>query len=532
MIRKSWPFWLGGLFVGWAFDFLFWKKVPGISFLIWITLILLAGVTLLAIEKVKPSWKSILLMVSALAMAFFFALRAEPFTRFVTFLITFGLLFLLTFSYQKGYWIGYRIKDYFVAFFQMIGGMFSRGFGLLTHRKSTPPDLPKKGEDSVPKNSKRKTAGSILLGIGITVPILAVLMALLASADLAFASQLQKIIESLHLEKLPEWILRLVYIVILADLLVGLWLHAGFPRKPENPDTGKQAIKPFLGWLASIIPLISIVILFAVFVGLQLQYLFGAQSNINAAGFTYAEYARRGFVELLVTAVITLGLDLLFSNISVRNGKIQEWVFNGLRIAILLLTLVILASSIQRLMLYENAYGFSRIRTYSHIFIYWLGGLITATIALVLFQKTRYFGLAVIITIAGFGTTLAGMNVDGFIARQNIQRARAGLELDPVYLGMLSEDGIPSMVTEFQSGNLPQEVRDIIGSDLSCRLKQAQETGKLPWQSLHFGLASAFSALSSASDELKEYPISQKDGYDTVLVGNKDYPCYFVSGMD
>jgi hypothetical protein len=273
---------------------------------------------------VRPAWQNLLLMVGALGMAVIMVLRLEPFTRFVAFCTMFGLLFFLTFSYQKAYWIGYRVRDYIVAFFQMIGGMFSRGLELIASSKANRALQQTEDEKKSTRRSTGKLIGSILLGIGIAIPILAVLIALLASADLAFASQLNKIIQSLNLQNLPQWIFRGVYIVILADLLVGLWLHAGFPKKPENPETGKNPTKPFLGWVPTIIPLASIVILFGVFVIIQFRYLFGAQSNITFEGFTYAEYARRGFVELLVTAIITLGLDLIFSAISYRNGKIQE----------------------------------------------------------------------------------------------------------------------------------------------------------------------------------------------------------------
>jgi hypothetical protein len=233
-----------------------------------------------------------------------------------------------------------------------------------------------------------------------------------------------------------------------------------------------------------------------------------------------------------VTAVITLGLDLIFSAISYRNGKIQEGVFTGLRVAMLALVLVILASAFQRLTLYENAYGFSRIRTYSHIFIFWLGGLIAATIILVLIKKSKFFGLAVIFAVIGYGATLAGVNVDGFIAKQNIQRAMVGYELDSVYLGMLSNDALPVLVREFRSAALPQNVKDVIGSDLACRLKFAQDTGKVAWQSFHISTVTAFTQLSSISDKLVKYPVTQKNGTDMVIVGSSEFPCYFVSGMD
>ena len=532
MIRKSWPFWLGGLFIAWVFDFLFWQKTQGISIFIWVGLVLLIGVFLLLSEKVKPAWQNILLMTGIIGMAFFMALRSEPFTRFLAFCVTFGLLFLLTFSYQKAYWVGFRVRDYVVAFCQMVGGMFSRGINLLSSNKMNRATQQKEAEQENPPRSSGKTIGSILLGIGITIPILAILMALLASADLAFANQLNKIIQSLHLEKLPEWIFRVVYIIVLAYFIVGLWLHAGFPKKPETTETSKNPEKPFLGWIATMIPMTSIVILFMVFVVVQFKYLFGAQTNISVEGFTYAEYARRGFFELLATAVITLGIDLIFSAISSRTGKTQEGIFTGLRVAVMALVLVILASAIERLTLYENAYGFSRIRTWSHVFIFWLGGLIIATIVLILLKKTRFFGLAVIITIFGYSTSLAVINVDGFIARQNIQRAQIGYELDRGYLASLSQDAVPVLVSEFSAMNIPQDIKDVLGADLACRWELALDSNKIPWQSFHIGNVIGQNLLSGIKGELAKYPVAQSNGDYSVHVGSVEYPCYYMSHPD
>ena len=312
MVRKSWPFWLGGIAIAWLFDFLFWQKAPGISILIWFGFLILVGVGLLLSERVKPSWLNILLMVAATGMAFVMGWRSEPFTRFLAFCLIFTALFTITFSYQKAAWIYYRVRDYVVAFFQMLGGMFSKTTRLFH------PAKPAEGNGKVPPLPAKKPArqiGSILLGIVIAIPILAILIALLSSADLAFARQIKTLAESLRLQNLPEYIFRAGYILILAYLLIGLWLHAGFPSKPETiPTEEDNKVKPFLGWTETAIILVSVDLLFLFFVGLQIRYLFGAQANISVEGFTYAEYARRGFFELLGVAVFTLMVDLVLSS--------------------------------------------------------------------------------------------------------------------------------------------------------------------------------------------------------------------------
>ena len=70
--------------------------------------------------------------------------------------------------------------------------------------------------------------------------------------------------------------------------------------------------------------------LFAAFVTIQAAYLFGGRDTLARSGMTYAEYARRGFFELVAVAVLTLALVLVLDWITVRSGKRQQWLFRGL----------------------------------------------------------------------------------------------------------------------------------------------------------------------------------------------------------
>ena len=118
--------------------------------------------------------------------------------------------------------------------------------------------------------------------------------------------------------------------------------------------------------------LILVDLLFLVFVGIQFAYLFGGQANITLEGYTYAEYTRRGFFELLTVSVLTLGLILTLHWLVRSETGRQKVIFKGLSSLMIALVLVILASAFQRLLLYEIAYGYTQLRLYSHIFMVWL----------------------------------------------------------------------------------------------------------------------------------------------------------------
>ena len=65
-------------------------------------------------------------------------------------------------------------------------------------------------------------------------------------------------------------------------------------------------------------------LLFLAFVALQGAYLFGGQDTLAAGGMTYAEYARRGFFELLVAAFVVGGL-VLAAEATVRGARPSTW---------------------------------------------------------------------------------------------------------------------------------------------------------------------------------------------------------------
>ena len=133
----------------------------------------------------------------------------------------------------------------------------------------------------------------VLRGIVIALPVIAIFASLLSSADPIFANRFKDFIDLFRIDNLPEYIFRLAYILILAYLLAGTFLHAA--QKSEEKVEEKTWVSPFLGFTESTIVLGSVVLLFIAFVVIQFQYFFGGQANISIEGYTYSEYAVKGF---------------------------------------------------------------------------------------------------------------------------------------------------------------------------------------------------------------------------------------------
>ena len=98
----------------------------------------------------------------------------------------------------------------------------------------------------------------------------------------------------------------------------------------------------FLGFTEGAVILGAVVVLFALFAVVQFQYFFGGQANISVQGYTFAEYARRGFGELVTVAFFSLLLFLGLSAVTKRNDETQRWVFTGMGVGMVALVGVML----------------------------------------------------------------------------------------------------------------------------------------------------------------------------------------------
>ncbi len=367
----------------------------------------------------------------------------------------------------------------------------------------------------------------------LALPILAVFAALFSAADPIFASWLGELIELLRIEKLPEYILRLFLIGMWTLITVGLLLYALLKSEQESLlGIDKPWLAHFLGFQETMVMLGSVNLLFLSFVTIQFRYFFGGEKNISLEGFTYAEYARRGFGELLAAAFFTLLLIIALNSISRRSTRGQSRVFTIFSSLLSLFIGVILVSSHQRLALYEAAYGFTRLRTYAHLCILWIGILFAGVLALEILRKPRYFTLAALGAVAGFVLTMNAVSVDALIARRNILRAaRQEDPLDAHYLKRLSSDAVPAIIKLAETPGLTTEEKQEISAVLACRALEIKDRER-PWASFLLPLERSAGRLENNRDLWETVRLEQEySSWYADLAGEKFF-CGYASGGD
>jgi hypothetical protein len=232
------------------------------------------------------------------------------------------------------------------------------------------------------------------------------------------------------------------------------------PNPPESSTTKKTDWQNFdssvvppvftLGAIETVIVLGLVDLLFLGFVLVQVPYLFGGMDLVQSTpDFKLADYARRGFGELVAVSFLVLPILLLSHWLLRRDGKSTERVFRILAGVQIVLLFVIMASAVQRLVLLtgELGYGMTTVRFYPMVLMTWLAIVFVWFAITVLRGARHHFAWGALWSAVVILAATNLMNPDGFIARSNLQLMQQGREFDVHYnVGELSADAIPAIL--------------------------------------------------------------------------------------
>ena len=342
-------------------------------------------------------------------------------------------------------------------------------------------------------------AASVLRGLLIAIPIAVLFVALFSAADAVFARLVGNVFG---------------FEVDLGDagwrlaLAAGMaWIAAGGLAIVASEPPAAVDNAPRLGWRIGSTEVLTVLVIvnaiFLVFVALQGAYLFGGIDTLAASGLSYAEYARRGFAELVVVAILA-GTLIISADRLVRLRT--RGVLIG-AIGLAMLSGVVVVSAALRLMLYQDAYGWTELRLYVLATIGWLAvGTVGLIVALV-FDRVRWMGHGLLAAGLAVGLVLNVLGPARFITEQNVARlldpslvppnGRAGL--DASYVLGLGDDAVPALIRALPALDEPSST--LLARSLSFRLDELRgQPGLNAWQAWNAGRESARAALEASED--------------------------------
>ena len=486
------------LSLGLLTEILFYGHRPGISFFLLAAACCAVAVVAGRLERVRISRSTWLAVAGVLTASVATFLRQEPLTVFLCLMLTFFFLALTVRVFRFGRLGHFGWADLAVAFLWVPLEAWIRPWPVAIEAWSS----------TVHERGGRKVAFSVVRGVLLALPFLVIFIALLSAADLVFGDFVERVLSWIDLDTLIDWTARsLVILVSAVFFLGGLVAAVRSPAGRKLIGEDSPLIRPFLGFTETTIVLSLVLLVFLAFVGVQFAYLFGGEANIDAAGYTYAEYARRGFGELVAVASLALGMIYLLASVTRLSTRRQRTAFVLLCGGVVLLVSVMLISAYQRLVLYEQAYGFSRLRTYTHVAIAWLAVALFVFLAVIVLGRLRQLAPAAVLLTCGFTLSLVLVNVDAFIVDRNGDRYLASGDLDVDYLSSLSDDAIPGMVNLVPQteGQTAEEMLAV----LACRRRTiAALEARLQWPSAHASRTRALASLATIDGELDAFPVT------------------------
>ncbi|MEO7658318.1 MAG: DUF4173 domain-containing protein, partial [Pyrinomonadaceae bacterium] len=197
-------------------------------------------------------------------------------------------------------------------------------------------------------------------------------------------------------------------------------------------------------------------LLFLSFVAVQIPYLFGGIELVHTTSdFKLADYARRGFGELVAVSALVLPILLISHWLVRKENSFTEKLFRILAVIQIGLLFVIMASAAQRLILLtgELGYGLTTIRLYPMIFMIWLAIVFVWFSVTVLRGARRHFAWGALWSAFFILGATHFLNPDEYIVRTNIALMREGREFDIDYNSQLSDDAVPVLFEVFSEIN-------------------------------------------------------------------------------
>ncbi len=281
----------------------------------------------------------------------------------------------------------------------------------------------------------------VLRGLAISAPLLLIFGALFVAADAVFEDILSNLFDFDLAEIFGHFILFGFVAWISAGLLHAAVTGENLPQPPERPaflSLGIVEIGVVLGLLNA---------LFLAFVLVQARYFFGGASRVlGPNGLTYAEYARRGFFELVTVTALVIPI-LLISHWLLRPEKpCHTTIFQVLAGTLVGLLLVVMAAALQRMRLYTAEFGLTELRLYTTAFMFWMLAVLIWFILTVLRNRRDRFAFGALLTGFLAIAILNVINPDALIVRTNIARYESGERFDALYLAYLSADAVPALV--------------------------------------------------------------------------------------
>lgn len=448
---------IGALFLSLWQSLLFWKQDLGISVLlftipiIWITTKLLKG----NIKNKKALLISIPIIVLSSTYFIF-----DNLTFYLINIVLIPILYLIMVIWAIS---DFQIKSIIYKIILMIFEPLNYIGDVI--RAVLKEFNPKEKDEQI---GEKKEKNNIFKAVCFTGTIALIVIGLLCSADNEFAKIFSTIFKDINIFNVSELTGRIIIIIIAFFYFAGFFMNMldkeNGLKEFEKDEKAEKKESYTIRMMITVLNLVYLVFCFT-----QIKVLFTEQ-NIK-----YSEFARKGFFQLMIVSLINIVMILKANNKNLKETEKQEKYKKTMCIVMVIFTLIIIISAFARMTLYQQNYGYTRLRILVDYTLITEIILLIPTIIYILKNKIDLIKTYFVIIITMY-CLVNFINIDKIIMKNNFNRYKETGYIDLNYLmEMNNSDLIEQLLelkdTEFkysekaysQSDTDKQEIQEQIG---------------------------------------------------------------------
>ena len=423
---------IGALFLSLWQSLLFWKQDIGISALLFEIPIILITIKILK-ENIKNK-KALLMIVPIILLSstyFIFDNIEFYILNIVVIPVLYLIMIILAISDFQVKSIIYKIILMIFQPLNYIGEVIKT---VLKEFK------PKEKNEQIGEKKEKKNIFKALCFTGIIVLIV---IGLLCSADNEFAKIFTTIFKDINIFNAPELASRIITIIVAFFYFAGFFLNMldkenGLKEFEEDEKIEKKesyTIRMMMTALNAI---------YLIFCFTQIKVLFTEQ-NIK-----YSEFARKGFFQLMIVSLINIVMILKANNKNLKETEKQVKYKKTMCIVMVIFTLVIIISAFARMTLYQQNYGYTRLRILVDYTLITEIILLIPTIIYILKNKIDLIKTYFVIIITMY-CLVNFINIDKIIMKNNFNRYKETGHIDLDYLIEMNNSDLVEQLLELDN---------------------------------------------------------------------------------
>ncbi len=389
--------------------------------------LIIASVCYAFSKKCKDKIFSSILLICILVLTCGFSIISNPFIKFIAFvyLIIISAVFLLTISANN------NCNGTYTYIFNSIKKTFAAIFDNML--------LPFRSMKESAKGGKSKNFLHLLIGIGISIPILCTIIPLLTSSDIAFDTLVSSIFENS---------LMIVISIILSIMLTPVFFAFLFSiKKGDQTENNAKEIPDKISKIILNTVLSTTAVVYIAYIISQLAYISKAFAFLLPEDYSAAQFARSGFFQMGVIAFINFVILFICAVFVTKTESKKIPVSTRCLLSFLcIFTVFYISTAFVKMMKYISLYGLTQLRVLTSVFMMMLAVIFTIILMRLIFTKLKYIK-AIILVCTLTMISISVVDINTVIANYNYKAYKEGkIEIDVEQIGDLGISGLPVLV--------------------------------------------------------------------------------------